>query len=84
MHFLTDSDLHVLGDRNTVVVGGEVVATNADLISVGLDNDGDWEVATWLDSTVSFILLIQPLLVDVAVVGNMVVLYVHTAMISSS
>ena len=78
VHFLTDSDLHVLGDWNTVVVGGEVIATNADLISIGLDDDGDWEVATWLDSAVSFILLIQPFLVDVAVAGNMVVLYIHT------
>ena len=34
--FIND-DPHILSVRNTVVVGGEVVAIDADLISIGLD-----------------------------------------------
>ena len=55
-----------------MIVGGKVVAINGDFVAVGLDDDGDRKVATRKDSSISFILLILPFVMDIAVAGDVV------------
>ena len=77
MNVLIDADLHVLGVWNMVGVGGKVVAIDADLVRVCLDKNGYREETTCLDTAVSVILFIEPLVVLESVAGHMVIINIH-------
>ena len=75
---LIDADLHVLGEGHTVVVGGEMITPDVDLISIGLDYDSDGEITSRKDTTVAIILFWEPLVMDVTATGYVVVVYIHS------
>ena len=77
IHVLVDADLHVLGVRNMVGVGGKVVAVDADLVRVCLDNDDNREETTWRNTAVSVVLFIEPLVVLESIPGHMVIINIH-------